>query len=192
MSDSRWHPWQRGPPPLPHFSSLPPDPVKTHRRQTIKEERQGEGGDVIHGELFPGHKVTQEEEVVVFQLFAVRLLLQTGQCHVQMSMQPLQLNDSRMRTFHLHAPPPPPFSPSLISLMVSVDVKHHVYLLTYVAHMRGLNPSLPQPIKCPGWKMHGATCKQYNIQSYVIPTFNANRFDENPFTCQCEKQHKKA
>ena len=26
--------------------------------------------------------------------------------------------------------PPPPLSPSLISLMVSVDVKHHVYLLT--------------------------------------------------------------
>ena len=32
---------------------------------------------------------------------------------------------------HLHAPFPP-FSPSLISLMVSVDVKHHVYLLTNV------------------------------------------------------------
>ena len=32
---------------------------------------------------------------------------------------------------HLHAPFPP-FSPSLISLMVSVDVKHHVYLLTYL------------------------------------------------------------
>ena len=31
---------------------------------------------------------------------------------------------------HLHTPFPP-FSPSLISLMVSVDVKHHVYLLTY-------------------------------------------------------------
>ena len=30
---------------------------------------------------------------------------------------------------HLHTLPP--FSPSLISLMVSVDVKHHVYLLTY-------------------------------------------------------------
>jgi len=29
---------------------------------------------------------------------------------------------------HLHTPFPP-FSPSLISLMVSVDVKHHVYLL---------------------------------------------------------------
>ena len=27
--------------------------------------------------------------------------------------------------------PLPPFSPSLISLMVSVDVKHHVYLLIY-------------------------------------------------------------
>ena len=31
---------------------------------------------------------------------------------------------------HLHTPFPP-FSPSLISLMVSVDVKHHVYLLTW-------------------------------------------------------------
>ena len=31
---------------------------------------------------------------------------------------------------HLHTPFPH-FSPSLISLMVSVDVKHHVYLLTY-------------------------------------------------------------
>ena len=30
---------------------------------------------------------------------------------------------------HLHTPFPP-FSPSLINLMVSVDVKHHVYLLT--------------------------------------------------------------
>ena len=30
---------------------------------------------------------------------------------------------------HLHTPFPP-FSPSLISLVVSVDVKHHVYLLT--------------------------------------------------------------
>ena len=28
--------------------------------------------------------------------------------------------------------PPPPFTPSLISLMVSVDVKHHVYLLVII------------------------------------------------------------
>ena len=33
---------------------------------------------------------------------------------------------------HLHIPIPP-FSPSLISLMVSVDIKHHVYLLTHTA-----------------------------------------------------------
>ena len=36
--------------------------------------------------------------------------------------------------YNLPLPPPPyplsPFSPSLISLMVSLDVKHHVYLLT--------------------------------------------------------------
>ena len=36
--------------------------------------------------------------------------------------------------YNLPLPPPPyplpPLSPSLISLMVSVDVKHHVYSLT--------------------------------------------------------------
>ena len=35
---------------------------------------------------------------------------------------------------HLHTPPPPPtpagFSPSLISLVFSVDVKHYAYLLS--------------------------------------------------------------
>ena len=36
-----------------------------------------------------------------------------------------------------HPPHPPPFSPSLISLMVSVDVKHHVYLLTPSCLRRG-------------------------------------------------------
>ena len=42
-----------------------------------------------------------------------------------------------MFTYLFTAPYPPPsphvssFSPSLISLMVSVDVKHHVYLLIY-------------------------------------------------------------
>ena len=34
----------------------------------------------------------------------------------------------------LSPPPPYPFLPSLISLMVSVDVKHHVCLLTYWSH----------------------------------------------------------
>ena len=32
---------------------------------------------------------------------------------------------------HLHTPPHA-FSPSIISLIVSVDVKRHIYLLTYV------------------------------------------------------------
>ena len=38
---------------------------------------------------------------------------------------------------NLHTPFPPPFSPSLISLMVSVDVKHHVYtnLTKFSSHL---------------------------------------------------------
>ena len=43
---------------------------------------------------------------------------------------------------HLHTPPPP-FSPSLISLMVSVDVKHHVYLPNPQPHL--LRPTPPPP-----------------------------------------------
>ena len=35
-------------------------------------------------------------------------------------------------SFPTSIPPFPPFSPSLISLMVSVDVKHHVYLCACV------------------------------------------------------------
>ena len=38
--------------------------------------------------------------------------------------------------------PIPLFSPSLISLMVSVDVKHHVYLLTTSIPPSPLSPSL--------------------------------------------------
>ena len=39
---------------------------------------------------------------------------------------------------HLYPPPTPhAFSPSLISLMDSVDVKHHVYLLTKPVDLRG-------------------------------------------------------
>ena len=55
-----------------------------------------------------------------------------------------------------------------------------------------LTPSLPQPVKCPGWKMHGRACKQYIFRSCVTPTFSAVNFDESPFTYQCEKEDKKA
>ena len=40
--------------------------------------------------------------------------------------------------------------------------------------------------------MQGRTCKQYIFRSYNTFTFSATRFDENPFTCQCEKEDKKA
>ena len=49
------------------------------------------------------------------------------------------------QTVPVPSPPPPPphtpspFSPSLISLMVSVDVKHHVYLLTWLESGRILS-----------------------------------------------------
>ena len=38
---------------------------------------------------------------------------------------------------YLHLHTPPPISPSLISLVVSMDVKHHVYLFIYtsIAHL---------------------------------------------------------
>ena len=39
--------------------------------------------------------------------------------------------------------------------------------------------------------MRGSACKQYIFRSYNI-CINAMRFDENPFTFQCEKEDKKA
>ena len=48
---------------------------------------------------------------------------------------------------HLHAPFPP-FSPSLISLMVSVDVKHHVYLLTLLSSVPFPPMSLQRQVVC--------------------------------------------
>ena len=39
--------------------------------------------------------------------------------------------------------------------------------------------------------MDGRACKEYIFQSYNTSTFSAMRFDENPFTCQCEKENKK-
>ena len=40
--------------------------------------------------------------------------------------------------------------------------------------------------------MHGRAYKQYIFRSYISSTFNAVRFDENPFTRQCEKEDKTA
>ena len=53
------------------------------------------------------------------------------------------------------------------------------------------------PISAPACAISGMKdarthLKQYIFQSYSISTFNAMRFDENPFTCLCEKENKKA
>ena len=55
-----------------------------------------------------------------------------------------------------------------------------------------LTPSLPQPVKISGWKMHGRACKQYISRFYNPSTFSAIRYDESPFTCHCEKENQKA
>ena len=55
-----------------------------------------------------------------------------------------------------------------------------------------LTPSLPGPVIFLGWKMHKRTYKQYIFESYNTSTFNAMHFDENPFTCQYEKENKRA
>ena len=54
-------------------------------------------------------------------------------------------------------------------------------------HTTELTPSLPQPVKILGWMMQRRACKHRPITSL----FNAVCFDENPFTCQCEKEDKK-
>ena len=54
-----------------------------------------------------------------------------------------------------------------------------------------LTPLLPQPVKPPGWKMHGHACEQCISRSYNASTFNAARLDENPFTWLCGKGDKK-
>ena len=40
--------------------------------------------------------------------------------------------------------------------------------------------------------MFGHACKQYIFRSCNTSTFSAVRLDENPFTCQCEKESKMA
>ena len=67
---------------------------------------------------------------------------------------------------------------------------HPCHFITVMYSMIILTPSLPQPVKFPGWKMHGCACKQCIFWSYNTSTFNAMRFDENLFTCQCGRKKK--
>ena len=50
-----------------------------------------------------------------------------------------------------------------------------------------LTPSLPEPVKCSGWKMHRNACKQYIFRSYNFYFQCFYFFDANPFTWQWEK-----
>ena len=76
---------------------------------------------------------------------------------------------------HLHNPLIlPPFSPSLISLTVSVDVKHHVYLLTYFSYLLPtLNAKwlLPHPMDCPNSSCpsHGLSPSQEPFVNWQLP-----------------------
>ena len=39
--------------------------------------------------------------------------------------------------------------------------------------VKDLTPSLPQPVKFPGWMMRGRACKEYIFLSYIYFQFNA-------------------
>ena len=73
---------------------------------------------------------------------------------------------------HLHTPYPP-FSPSLISLMVSVDVKHHIYLLAPA--LRSLHN-----VEVASWKLvwmkrrpHSLICDWH--QQQILPNTAGHR-----------------
>ena len=55
-----------------------------------------------------------------------------------------------------------------------------------------LTPSLPQPVKCPGWKVQTYiySIRQYIWGSYNKSTFNTVHLDMNPFARTCERANK--
>ena len=55
-----------------------------------------------------------------------------------------------------------------------------------------LTPSLPQPVKFPGWKMDRRICKKYFFWSCSTSTFSAVHISENPPKFHCLKEDKKA
>ena len=79
---------------------------------------------------------------------------------------------------NLPLPPPPkplsPFSPSLISLMVSVDVKHHVYLLTTPMIGRGAPAQKPtRLITCVSSVIFFRRSYRYTVSSpTMLPVYS--------------------
>ena len=58
------------------------------------------------------------------------------------------------------------------------------------AHMVALTPSLPQPVKFPGGKVHAHACKQYIFRSYSKSNFNAVRFTKIHSHANAKKKRK--
>ena len=54
--------------------------------------------------------------------------------------------------------PPPPFSPSLISLMISVDLKHHVHLLCVSSLVSDSVNELVRPGRVPRLSFANTIC----------------------------------
>ena len=83
---------------------------------------------------------------------------------------------------------------ALLSLKKNVVYGHCPATLPLTIHkitlLPILTPSLPQPVKFPGWKMQGYACKQYVFRSnnFCFHCFNALRFCDYPFTCQYNKK----
>ena len=54
-----------------------------------------------------------------------------------------------------------------------------------------INPFTVPACNISGLKVHGHPSKQSIFRLYITSTFGAMRFDENPFTCQCENKKAK-
>ena len=56
-------------------------------------------------------------------------------------------------------------------------------LFSFLINIINLTPSLPQPVKFPGWKVLTHACKQYIFRFHNKSNSNIVCFDENSFTC---------
>ena len=59
----------------------------------------------------------------------------------------------------------------------------HTFIWTFLIGSRALTPSLPQPVKFPGWKMHAHACKLYLFRSYNKSLPIMCFLIKNPCTC---------
>ena len=67
-----------------------------------------------------------------------------------------------------------------------------IFLFTNKHNMPALTPSLPQPVKLPGWKMHGRAWKQYIFPVLWHVYFQCYEFWWQSFHVPCEKRSQKS